>query len=365
MIPLPREKTTQKQTIPVPKGSNFTGPLADQVAILAHTLLLMTATREEYWKLGYYIPCSKAMLRRLFGGNADKVKNLALNQYTHIFDWNTKYSDGRFPQSVRLRPAYRTGETELHTLSRKRRDRNPAAVVADDVPSRKLVKDFDKFSLPESTPLFENPWQALQWSRVQARDYYASRCEFGRFHSMYTAFKHRYAVQHKYPLSSIDIAGCQMLILGNLVLESVGLIPDVQEWLDICYHGDIYQVVADYDNRPRDEVKTALVTCIFRKWNTMITCREFQVLQRRFPTIAKYLDETKATTKYQIVAHRCQKRESEIVIDTVVPALAAVPMITVHDELIVPTRNVEQVQAVMGKAFAARGMRARFRIQEL
>jgi len=171
----------KNNAIPVPKGAEFSGPLADHVARFAFRLMTMTACRKEFRDKGYFISFSNEYGRTVCGRNWEKVRKASANEYGHIFEWNDRYStqDGNsFCKSVRLREEFRTGYAELYEFKRKR-----------------STPDFNQ-DLPETPPAFENPWQAYTWERIYHQDHFGHSCDYGRFHTLITSFKHRSMLQH-------------------------------------------------------------------------------------------------------------------------------------------------------------------------
>jgi hypothetical protein len=339
--------------IPVPFGADFSGKYSDQLARFAYRLMLYTASREEYQR-GFFIPYSKEHGFRLFGSNWDKVRNSAATEYAHVFEFNDRYaafSDKHFPKSVRLKAEFRTGRAELYEFHRKPRSslhQNPESL---DPVSRNLFSKFPEFYLPDETPEFDNPWQAFVWNRVDEKDHYAHRCDFGRFHSLFTSFKHRKSVLHnKEQLSAIDIKACQPLILGIAARVALGHSSDLRRWFSL-YRDGLYEFFAEELGVSRSEAKTELIVAIFEKLHRMIRMPIFSVLRKHFPSIAGYLS-TRKQAGHQIVAHDCQRLESTLLIDRAAAKMKKIPMITIHDEFILPTKYVEKMQKTIIGEFA-------------
>lgn len=349
-------------TIPVPKNSKFSGPCADSLAKLAFLLMLKTSSQDEYRK-GFFIPSGSQWWHDKFGGKDSAVKKAARS--CEVFEFNDRYSNFQgncFCQSIRLAAPFRTGETELYELSRKLR--TSSQLRPTDLPSKILVSHFKKFWLPELPPEFDNPWQAFCWARIYGRQFYASRCEFGRFHSNFTAFKHRYCLQYDAPLVALDIVACQMLILGAVACNALGMSPDLQRWFDLCKTGQIYGHFADRLQTTRQEAKNGLIRCVFERPGVMTAMNVYRALEREFGAIAAFLVSAKSGG-HQTVAHLCQRMESSILIGSVVPKLAKIPMITVHDEFIVAAEAATMVKDIIEKEFMSQGMRPTFKIKEI
>jgi hypothetical protein len=353
--------------IPVPKNANFSGPLADQLARLAFFIMMTTASREEYQR-GFWIPFSAEKGRTMFGSAWDRIRKEAAS--SPFFEFNDHYNPNpdfgpTFCKSVRLAAPFRTGEVDIYQFRRKQRPGTGLDYNTLDKASKRLVDSFSAFTLPGTPPAFDNVWQAFTWARIDAGDYYASRCEFGRFHSNFTSFKHRSLLQYAEPLAVLDIVACQPLILGAVVAASQPL-QDVLRWLDICNKGDLYAHIAELSGSlARDEVKKSLITCIFQRLAAMRQMPIFSVLRKHFPTISKHLESVKQGGYHQAVAHQCQRLESSLMIDTVAMKLAKVPLVTVHDELIFPAKFVEKVKEVVLSVFSKACMQPRLKVEIL
>jgi hypothetical protein len=357
---------TQIKAIPVPLGAEFSGRYADDLAWLAYGLMMRTSASGDYQR-GFWIPFSQTQAIHTFGHKWRYVKNSAISEHGEIFEFNDHYSNfegNTFPKSIRLSDRFRHGYSELYTLKRAR----SKAMALDDLDkvSTKLVSHFDKFHLDTHFPFFENPWQAFTYGRILNRDWYAGRCDFGRFHSNFTSFKHRHRIRHDKPLTALDIVACQPLILGALVARVYGLTPDVREWLRLCAEEDLYTVLGQIMGlNDRGAIKLAFLTCIFEKRGNMLKMPEYAAIQSAFPTIAKHLDIRKRDFKYQAVAHDCQRLESSLLIDKLVPKLGKIPVITIHDEIILPSQHVGKIRGIVDSLFQDEGMVPQFKTKEI
>ena len=356
--------------IPVPKGTEFCGDYADQLARFALQLMQMTVTHQKRRDYGFYIPFSKEYGRSLFGSAWDQIRGRSATDYSHVFDWNDRYSnfDGnRFPKSVRLREQYRTGEVELYAL--KRKVRLPCVLNEDHGKvGNKLAADFYRFRLPDDLPEFENHWQAYTWDRIRSQHFYAGYCDFGRWHSNFTAFKHRYLLQHKlgYPLTAIDITACQPLCLGAVVKAAYGDRADIRHWIDLCQESDLYAELGglmglSVTPESRKEVKNGFVRMLFERTHKMEKMDEFHVLQKHFPSFSNYLTVAKQSAGYQTVAHSCQRFESNLLIQKVIPHLEDVNIITVHDEYILPAKYEKKAVKAIEREFSKVGLHPRIK----
>jgi hypothetical protein len=366
MIPHPRTKGNGIQGIPVPFGAKFYGENADNLARLSFLLMLLTSATEERRDLGFFIPFPTEKWRIKFGGAADKVKKAARN-HPEIFEFNDRYSNSQgncFSQSIRLAEQFRTGRCETYLPSRRQKPITHLPDGALDSPSQTLVSHFRRFWLPESPPIFANAWQAFAWDRIAAGDFYAGRCDFGRFHSNFTAFRHRHLLQSDSPLVAVDVAACQMFVLGAVVRNAFGDSDDLRKWFSLCKTGELYDYIGGLTGKPRQEAKIGLIRCVFERVGMMTAMSEYSALEREFGAIARFLVFGKKNG-HQEVARQCQRMESSILISKAVPRLSKIPMVTVHDEFIIPSEHSQTVQETIREEFLKHGMKPMLRVKEL
>lgn len=340
----------RKREIPVPQGAEFRGPLADYLARFAFRLMTMTACREEYRENGYFIPFSSVHGRQLLGGNWDKVKKASVNH--PVFEWNDRYSNfsgNSFCKSVRLRKEFRTGHAVLYEFRRKRStpEFDPGNL---DTIARKLFDKLYEFHLPDTPPMFENPWQAYTWERVYHKDHFGHRCQWNRFHTLITSFKHRDMLLHDYgKVVAVDIRACQPLILGMVVRNHYGMTTDLEDYFG-KYREGLYEFFAEKMKVSRKAAKKALIVCIFHTLEGMRNMPIFQVFLEYFPTIATYLVCAKQVNHEQ-VATNCQRLESRLLVDRVTSLLPDVPLATVHDEFITLEQHQQRVRDTILSVF--------------
>lgn len=358
-------------SFPIPLNCQhlFTGPQADDLAKFSYLLLIYSLAYEERREFNFYIPFPYALGYKYFGDRWSSLKKLTQTEYSQIFEWNTRYSNrevNAFSMSVRLSKAVRTGECVLYTTQKKYNPIHRFDKSKLDAVTSKLVEDFNKFYLPEEAPYFENPWQALSWDRVASRDFYVTRCDYGRVHTPFTSLKHRTLLRSDLgPLVALDVVCCQMLCLAAVVRKECGDHADLHKWLSICYTDDIYEYLADCLDVPRVQAKYGLIRCVFERTAQMQNMSEFKILEREFPFIAAGILAIKQKYTYEKVACECQKTESSVMVKKVIRRIKSIPLITVHDEYILPTKDVEHVQKIVEQEFRAIGINPRLKVTEL
>ena len=362
----------------------------DQMAKLADWLLQETALTKERRRLGHFIPFHSNKWREFFGGDYKRFKEAAIR--SGLIDCNERFStgvDGKrgFPKGIRLRVEHRTGKTIVY--AQRRQSRSKPGRVLDQSRMKQVGIDLHAnlphYCLPVDVQA-KTDWESLQFSRMRNGEFYSTRCEFGRFHSTITGLRKSVRLKlttlSKEPLSFLDVKNAQPLIIGSIARSQYGTgsripiccmlvdrrecLDDIDLWIALCELGEIYEFVlrcikekpiapywvhtkkktkrpflANVSKWQKKQVKKAFIACMFDRVDSMKRNPVFPVLDKHFPTIARYMIEAKAG-KYQALAHDCQRKESTIMIDGAAAKLMcehpdAKPT-TVHDELICPTR---------------------------
>jgi hypothetical protein len=227
------------------------------------------------------------------------------------------------------------------------------------------------------------------------------RCDFGRFHSNFTSLPKyvRKELSTSEPLASIDIKNIQPLILGLLANNTqphnhtqtshIPICHTLFSFLRTCEAGQIYEFclerfqarevkpywversngkpfLCDPSRWDRSQVKQAFVICLFDRVERTKTNPVFQVLQKHFPPIADFVIRSKRD-EYQALARQCQRFESKVMIDGVSAVFMArhpdAPILTIHDELILPARLVQSAANIIQERFQAFGASPGLRVE--
>jgi hypothetical protein len=130
-----------------------------------------------------------------------------------------------------------------------------------------------------------------------------SLCEYGRYHSTLTRLLRaaRKSIHHNgQPLTTIDIANSQPLVLGVVVRDSVesSQIPaDLRHYLDLCEQGCLYGFFMDGIGwrEGKQRFKDAVWFEHLYGPNSTSTALS-ELFNRHFPTIARFVASAKAPT---------------------------------------------------------------------
>lgn len=421
-----RARTRARKTqisVPVPKGyakvlESLDRPLADRLARLASKLLILTSmTKERRGRKRHNIPFGRDSWVGMFGSDyAYEVARAA--EETGLISRNHKYAafgDKMFPKSVRLTRVYHRrsrliGGVDEWTLERKPREKRKSkkSQPKDDVIAW-LTSKLVLFGVGEvGTFRPKNGWDALTVDAIRRQDIYSTECDFGRFHTPFTAISRssretlflREALQR---LVTIDIKNSQPLILGvvqqqaqpdpelnagagvpNPIPICVPLFAraDSLNWTELCEKGVVYEtllelllamklkpywqtigrvtVEVDPSKWDRSNIKKAFLMVLFARWDDTLANPLYRVLELHFPQLAAFIRSVKEGGSYQKLAQFCQRTESNLMIQGVCGRLMRdypdLPVLTIHDALIVPESHQEAVVACIRAVYAKVGL---------
>lgn len=397
-----RDMSKHSKWIVVPQGFAPSGEHADRLARLANELLIWTCMTEERQEFGHWIDVPSAHWRSMFGANR-YASVLAEAEACGLIERRQSYAVGRFPKAIRLTTRYRSGGHSLYELTRPARSR-----AADKCTSEVERTLLDRMRLVELGEVPEcSAWTATQIALIWRGQLRATRCQYGRLHTSYGSLpkrvRSRLVAVDGQKLTSIDVKNCQPLLLGHYAQQApttrhttmCTTIPGcggVGEYLDLCARGEVYEFIVDrlrgrdvvVDPRSvtaklrgrkvpkslrgrevtwvenpatwnRDKVKRNVQVCVFADVPTMEQTPVYQVIRQYWPGVAEYLVWRKSEGRYQGVAEDCQRLESRLMIDGVAMAFAkrfpGVPLVTIHDELMVPTELAGVAKSMIEDAF--------------
>lgn len=387
--------------IDIPRGTQPTSP---RMAVALSELQWRTATTKER-RAGHWIPIDSREWRRLIGSRYHDTLRDA-ERLTYI-DINGRYSTGRFAKSYRLAAAYRTPLTQRYDdaclPSRIR-------LADDDRVGHFLASRFAAVRLPDDCKVCG--WDSFCARQIRSGGHYATRCQYGRFHSTFTGLRREAratltCARSGERLVELDVANCQPLILGCLAKNQpqqtntthtqptnhnphpTHHIPyvahDILNYLDYCERGELYDELVQLchgltlwdcippsrrhrfgHDRPlrRSDIKRQFLIMLFADVETTRRMAIYDVVGATWPSIADFILQAKAV-EYQDLARQCQRAESAIMVDGVCSRLmqtqARVPLITIHDGIGTTAVYVEQVVDAIAAEFARFGIQPMIR----
>jgi hypothetical protein len=144
---------------------------------------------------------------------------------------------------------------------------------------------------------------------------------------------------------------------------------DLQMMVQKTSEGKFYETfVQESDKLTRDQVKRKLFQTIFGETKLMRCTPLGKTFERIYPTAFNLMLELKRKKGFLWIGHELQRRESSLVINTVCEALRVdlpeVPVLTVHDSLLVPREHLGHVRALLDNAFQRYVMPPSFKIKE-
>lgn len=191
----------------IPHG---TRPINDAEAILLAELLAATATTTER-RAGFWISMHSNQWRKILGSRYTKpIREAVKAGYIEV---NDHYLVDKFPKSYRLAKRYRRPNTQQYVLHRTRATASRIRIDECDTVGQLLVEQFSRFRLTGTA----SGWDGFCAAQIRHGSFYATRCQYGRFHSTFTGLKRKVRRQLSVDgerLVELDIANSQPLLLG-------------------------------------------------------------------------------------------------------------------------------------------------------
>ena len=392
--------------IDIPYG---TRPTNDAVAILLSELQSATATTKER-RAGFWIPIPSHQLREIVGSRYKPViREATAAGYIEV---NDRYSAGRFPKSYRLAEKYRRPKTQPYTLIRDLHTASRIRIDETDTVGQLLVEQFQRVRLTGTA----TGWDGFCAAQIRGGSFYATRCQYRRFHSTLTGLKRPVRSQLRaddQPLFELDVANCQPLLLGLIANNrhpqqpntqpTTTTTPDPQNkpysicgaltdhkttYFELCESGQLYEylerrcrgrltlrdcIPADRwhryaTDRPltRKDVKRQFLVMLFADVATTTRMPLFDIVATEWPALADYILDAKKDC-YQNLARDCQRLESRLMIDGAAGSLLAdpsIPVITIHDAILTTAAHVPAVEAAVIAEFGRLGVTPRIRANQ-
>lgn len=192
-------------------------------------------------------------------------------------------------------------------------------------------------------------------NKINNKDIYYSFDRYGRFHTNYTVLKKEIRSQfltfQGSPIAELDITNSQPFFLYLLMKES-GFNNFQGFDLDVM-NGVIYDKLKDAGNVTRKEAKVKVYSVLFGRNNN----KNFwnQLFGNMYPAVYKWIKEYKEKYKsYKIIAQHLQHIESNFIFNQLIPNILNykydLPLITIHDSIIIPEEHYENVKYIFKKS---------------
>lgn len=380
--------------VDIPVG---TRPGNDAVALLLSELQAATALTKER-RSGYWISIHSTRLRAILGSRYKAAIREALN--ANYIEANDHYAVDRFSKSYRLSKQYRRPRTQSYELRRSIPTMSRIQIDETDTVGMLLVEQFAKVRI--TGPLYD--WDGYCAAGIRQGLFYATRCQYGRFHSTFTGLKRearRQLFVNGEQLIESDIANCQPLILGMLAKarkqspnharsadtnRPQAQTPTIggaclEDYIELCERGKLYEhleslcrgLITLRDcipvdrwhrhaiDRPlqRKDIKRQYLVMLFANVATTKAMPLFKVVGNEWPALADYILAAKSDC-YQELARECQRLESRLMIDGAAGALLndpAIPVITIHDSIMTTSKYQAAVKEAIIQQFGGMGVK--------
>ena len=385
----------------IPHG---TRPANDAVAILLAELLAATATTTER-RAGFWISFHWRQWRKILGSRYKAtIREATAAGYVEV---NGRYSVGRFSKSYRLVEHFRRPKTQPYALRRALPTASRIRIDETDDVGQLLVDQFKRVRLTGTA----SGWDGFCAAQIRDGSFYATRCQYGRFHSTFTGLKRAVRSQltvDGQQIFEIDVANCQPLILGILATRHTTQRPatqnppniqprtdtdtphsicrafstdqDITDYIELCERGELYEhlqercrgrltlrdcIPADRwhryaTDRPlsRNDVKRQFLVMLFADVATTRRMPMFGVVATEWPALADYIIDAKWDC-YQNLARDCQRLESRLMIDGAAGSLVAdpsIPIVTIHDAILTTAAHMPAVESAVFAEFGRLGV---------
>jgi hypothetical protein len=152
--------------------------------------------------------------------------------------------------------------------------------------------------------------------------------------------------------------------------------PDVRLFASLCKRGRIYEYFVEHSRTPttREKIKRQILQAIYGRVGVRRKARNgvkpkrgakrrkssvAKTFEREFPNVWRWIIHAKRKN-YKHLAHRMQKLESRLMIRGVCGRLMKdyphIPVLTIHDALLVPVEHVDTVATVIREVFGKAGI---------
>lgn len=184
--------------------------------------------------------------------------------------------------------------------------------------------------------------------------------------NLHTAFRPAVRLHGSERLVALDLKGSQLWLFAcEMASDDVGKTEDGRRFIEWCVDADPYSefhnLALGFYPTPEERYqykRTFFRTVYYARRFMQNTADEAHWFRRDFPNVHKYIIEKKAKS-YRDFPVAMQRLESSIFIDSMVPMFAAaeIPLLTIHDSVLVHESHADIADDFMRRALAPLGLR--------
>jgi len=195
----------------------------------------------------------------------------------------------------------------------------------------------------------------INCNKIAVGDIYYSFDRYGRFHTNYTVLKKEIRTQYltfgESKIKELDITNSQPFFLYILMKESG--FSNFQGFDEDVLNGVIYDKIKDVAQITRKEAKVKVYSVLFGRNTTNTYWNE--LFGNLYPAVFKWIKDYKYENKsYKIIARNLQAIESDFIFGNLIPKIldykVDLPLITIHDSIMIPEEHYECVKVIFNKA---------------
>lgn len=315
------------------------------------------------------ITLNTVQFRKIYGNNYKRyIEYLIDNNFIYLYK---NYSSGRHSKIYKLTDNVKENKFITTSVKVPQKIQNKINLYNTNTPKienyikDKLINDLHKINIDydnanywiennitDEKPLLVNSANIL---KIHKKDLYYSFDKFGRFHTNFTNLKkhirENYLTINGNKLKEIDIVNSQPFFL-YILMKKEGF-TNFDNFDSDVMNGVIYDKIMQQYNLKRKEVKVNIYSVLFgrnmtkRKWDN--------IFNNLYPNVYKWITEYKKKHKnYKIIAQTLQSIEADFIFNNVIPQVIAynknIPLLTVHDSVIVPDIYYEDVEKIFKNA---------------
>ena len=235
---------------------------------------------------------------------------------------------------------------------------NMKSLIFNDQLSTKQIKELRSLSVEARQSI------TFLIEKIKNKDFFFSRdYKTGRIFHNISNLKREIRLNFTFSggqhIIEIDVKNCQPLLLGKFVTDPVELqrFKEITESEDTDFYEWIQANLPVYGpGLTRDKIKEKVYQVIFGEIELTHTKPIYKLLAHHFPSLIRNIIKIKENN-HNALAIELQRLEASIMIGKVVSEhkKARIPIITVHDSVLVPADCAEKSAKILAEAFKDHG----------